>query len=79
MEGEFKAGDKIVFDQVLLTDADGKTEIGMPNLTGNVSAEFVRAGRNKTINVIKYKQKSRYFKKKGHRQHFIEVKITGIK
>ncbi|MGI9118321.1 MAG: 50S ribosomal protein L21 [Minisyncoccia bacterium] len=80
LPGEFKTGDKIVFDQVLLVDDGTKTEVGTPYLAGKtVESEFARAGRNKTINVIKYKQKSRYFKKNGHRQPFIEVKITGIK
>ncbi len=80
LPGEFKAGDKIVFDQVLLVDDGTKTEVGAPYLAGKkVESEFARAGRNKTIDVIKYKQKSRYFKKNGHRQHFIEVTITGIK
>ncbi|MFA5888868.1 MAG: bL21 family ribosomal protein, partial [Candidatus Paceibacterota bacterium] len=36
-------------------------------------------GRNKTVDVIKYKQKSRYFKKNGHRQPWFKVKIDNIK
>ena len=36
-------------------------------------------GRNKKIEVIKYKQKSRYFKNRGHRQPFFKVKITSLK
>ena len=60
LPGEFKTGDKIVFDQVLLVDDGTKTEVGAPYLAGKaVTSEFARAGRNKTIDVIKYKQKSR--------------------
>jgi large subunit ribosomal protein L21 len=79
MEGDFKMGDTITFDKVMLIDDGATTTVGAPYLaTNTVTSEFVRAARNKTINVIKYKQKSRYFKKKGHRQHFMEVKITNI-
>jgi large subunit ribosomal protein L21 len=44
-----------------------------------VEATLIEIGRNKTIDVIKYKQKSRYFKKNGHRQPFFKVTIDAIK
>ena len=80
LEGDFKAGDKIVFDKVLLVDNGVDTTIGTPYITGaKVESLFQKAGKNKTILVVKYKQKSRYLKKNGHRQPFIEVKISAIK
>src|SRR6185295_12444990 len=80
MEGDFKAGDVITFDKVLLVDNGSDTTIGTPYISGaSVSATFEEAGRNKTIDVIHYKQKSRYFKKYGHRQPFFKVKIEAIK
>ena len=42
-------------------------------------AIFEEEGRAKKIDVIKYKQKSRYYKKRGHRQPFFKVKIQAIK
>jgi large subunit ribosomal protein L21 len=79
MKGDFKKGDTITFDQVLLTDDGSKATFGAPFISGaKVVGEFVLAGRAKKINVIKYKQKSRYFKKNGHRQHFFKVKISKI-
>lgn len=81
MVGKFKEGDKITFDKVLLVDdgADSAT-IGAPYITGaEVTATLKKIGRHKTIDVIKYKQKSRYFKKNGHRQPFFEVLIDAIK
>lgn len=81
LQGEHKEGDKITFDQVLLTD-DGSTNItlGNPTIKGtSVSATLNKISRYKTIDVIKYKQKSRYFKKYGHRQPYFEVKIDSIK
>src|SRR3989344_808172 len=76
-----KEGDKIVFDKVLLVD-DGKSEatIGTPYIKGTVvNATLEKIARYKTIDVIKYKQKSRYFKKYGHRQPYFEIKIDSIK
>lgn len=77
----YKEGDKLVFDNVLLVD-DGasETSIGTPFIKGaNVGATLKKIGRYKTIDVIKYKQKSRYFKKNGHRQPYFEVQIDSIK
>ena len=79
LKGELKAGDKLTFDKVLLVDDGSSTKVGMPYIEGaEVSAEFVAEGRHKKLVVLKYRQKSRYYKKKGHRQHYAKVKITGL-
>lgn len=80
LDGDFNLGDKIVFDKVLLVDNGLDTTIGSPYITGaKVEALFQKAGKGKTIKVVKYKQKSRYLKKNGHRQPYTEVKISAIK
>ncbi len=80
LDGEFTAGDKIVFDKVLLVDNGIDTTIGSPYIAkAQVESIFQKAGRGKTVKVVKYKQKSRYIKRNGHRQPFIEVKISAIK
>jgi large subunit ribosomal protein L21 len=77
--GDFKPGDSVVFDKVLLTDNGSTTNIGEPYLKGaKVEAEIKRIDRAKKIVVIKYKAKSRYFKKRGHRQPFFEVTIKKL-
>ncbi|MEK7461683.1 MAG: 50S ribosomal protein L21 [Patescibacteria group bacterium] len=76
-----KEGDKLTFDKVLLVD-DGISEatIGTPFIKGaEVKATLKKIARYKTIDVIKYKQKSRYFKKYGHRQPYFEIQIDSIK
>lgn len=79
LDGDFKAGDKIVFENVLLTDDGSATNIGTPFLSGaTVTGELVEQGLSKKVTVIRYKSKSRYFKKKGHRQPFMKVKITSL-
>ncbi len=80
LDGDHKKGDKIVFDKVLMVDNGSDTTLGTPYIDGAiVEATFEEAGRNKKIDVIKYKQKSRYFKKNGHRQPYYKVKIAKLK
>ena len=80
IKGEYKAGDKLSFDQVLLVSNDKDTTVGTPYIDGaKVNAEIVEIGRSRKVMVIKYKQKSRYLRRNGHRQPFFKVKITGIK
>lgn len=79
LQGDFKQGDKIVFENVLMTDDGSAAQIGTPFLAGaKVTAELVEQGQAKKVTVIRYKAKSRYFKKKGHRQPFMKVKITNL-
>ncbi len=79
LPGEFTLGDKIVFDKVLLVDNGQDTTIGSPYIKeAKVESLFQKAGKGKTVKVVKYKQKSRYIKRNGHRQPFIEVKISAI-
>lgn len=76
----WKEGDLLTFDKVLLVN-DGKdsTDIGTPYVSGaKVSGTITKIGRHPKITVIKYKQKSRYFKKNGHRQPYFKVKIDKI-
>ena len=72
-------GGKFVFDKVLL-QADGeKLEIGMPYVSGaKVEAKILRHGRERKKIVFKYHSKTRYHKKKGHRQNYTEIEITSV-
>lgn len=75
-----KAGESVSFDQVLLL-ADGEdVKVGMPTVSdAKVTGKVVKQGHNRTVIVFKYHSKTRYRKKKGHRQLFTEVEITGVK
>jgi large subunit ribosomal protein L21 len=76
----FKVGDKVVFDKVMMVEKGANTTIGTPFLpSATVSGTVSEIGRNKTVEVVKYKAKSRYYKKNGHRQPFFKVKIDTIK
>ena len=73
-------GETVTFDDVLLY-ADGETtKVGTPTLEGvTVQGEVIKQKRDKKKIVFKYHSKTRYRKKKGHRQPLTEVKITTIK
>jgi len=80
LDGEYTVGDKIIFDKVLLVDNGKDTTIGAPYIkNATVESLFQKFGKAKTVSVVKYKQKSRYLKRNGHRQPYIEVKISAIK
>ena len=76
--GDHKAGDKIEFDQVLMTD-DGKvSKIGTPTTGGKVQATFLGNKKGKKLTIIRYKAKSNRDRRLGHRQQHAEVKIEKI-
>ena len=74
---------KIKFERVLLVgDAEAKdaATVGTPYIKGaTVSAEVIDEIRAAKIDVIKYKRRKGYKRKRGHRQRYLRVKITDIK
>ncbi len=71
-------GETVTFDKVLLV-SDKETIVGNPTVAGaTVSASVVCEGKDKKVIVYKYKRKSGYHKKNGHRQLFTKVKIDKI-
>jgi large subunit ribosomal protein L21 len=79
LPGEHKKGDKVAFDQVLLVDNGSDTTIGVPTIKGaSVKATVMSVGRAKKVEVAKFKAKSRYYKRRGHRQPYVRVKIDKI-
>ncbi len=74
---EAEPGQTVKFDVLMTADGD-KLDVGTPFLTGKISAEVVSHGRAKKISVVKYKAKSRYTRRVGHRQLFTKVKIGKI-
>jgi large subunit ribosomal protein L21 len=74
-----KVGEEIIFSEVLLLEKQKKLEIGNPLVKGaGVIGKVISHGKGKKVIVFKYKAKTRYKIKKGHRQPFTEVKITKI-
>ncbi len=75
-----EVGDKVNFDNVLLTDDGKNIKIGKPAVKGAVvSAEVLEHGRHKKILVYKKKRRKGYQRKNGHRQDFSAIKVNSIK
>ncbi|MDD6351432.1 MAG: 50S ribosomal protein L21 [Lachnospiraceae bacterium] len=71
-------GQKVNFDQVLLVGGD-EMKVGNPVVSGaTVEGSVLRNGKAKKVIVYKYKRKTGYHKKNGHRQAFTQVKIEKI-
>ena len=73
-----EAGENVTFDQVLAVSGD-ELKVGNPTVSGaTVEASVINEGRGKKIIVYKYKRKTGYHKKNGHRQPYTRVKIEKI-
>lgn len=76
---EAAPGQEVEFDKVLLIQSDDGLKVGKPYIEGGkVMATVESNGRHKKINILKFKRRKQYLKRMGHRQHYTEVKITGI-
>jgi large subunit ribosomal protein L21 len=72
-------GEKIAFDKVMLISDEKATklQVGQPFLEGTkIEAEIVEQTRTKKVTAVKYKRKTRYTRKIGHRQEVTTVKIA---
>ena len=78
--GDFKEGDKITFDKVLMSDDGQAATIGTPYIDGaKVTATYLGLQKGPKISIVRYKAKSNRDRKLGHRQKYAHVEITGIK
>ena len=72
-------GDEVAFDQVLTIVNDDDVKVGKPFIEGaKVTAKVEVQGKAKKILVFKYKAKSNYRRRQGHRQPFTKVVIEKI-
>lgn len=74
-----KAGDKVTFSDVLLVGNEGKVTIGKPLVKGaSVTGEVVGLKSGDKVIAFRFKRRKNVRVKRGHRQHYTEVKITAI-
>jgi large subunit ribosomal protein L21 len=72
-------GDVVELDDVRMLSLDGDISIGTPSVPdAKVVAQITAAGRGKKVIVFKYKSKTRYRRKNGHRQPYTDLTITSI-
>ena len=72
-------GESVVFDQVLTVVNDGDVKVGKPLVDGaKVTAKVEAQGKERKIRIFKYKAKSNYRRRQGHRQPFTKLVIEKI-
>jgi large subunit ribosomal protein L21 len=72
-------GDSIDLSPLLVVDGDQITSQADGLAGFKVSAEILGESKGPKIKIWKYKNKTGYKKRQGHRQQYTRVKITGIK
>ena len=72
-----EVGSEVVFDQVLAVNDNG-LKVGSDVASSTVTATVMNQGKAKKVIVYKYKRKTGYHKKNGHRQAYTQVKIEKI-
>ena len=76
---EAAVDDAVTFDQVLTVVNDGNVTVGKPLVSGaKVTGKVLQQGKEKKILVFKYKAKSNYRRRQGHRQPYTKVAIEKI-
>jgi large subunit ribosomal protein L21 len=76
LDGE--AGAEVALTPILLVDGETVTHDADTLAKANVTAEVVAQTKGPKIKIHKYKNKTGYHKRMGHRQRLTQVKVTGI-
>ena len=74
---DVEAGNAVTFDQVIAVSDNG-LKVGEAVANASVSATVMDQGKARKVIVYKYKRKTGYHKKNGHRQAYTQVKIEKI-
>jgi large subunit ribosomal protein L21 len=74
-----EAGASVTFDRVLLIGDGEQVTVGSPVVTGaSVSATVLGEELGPKLVIFKFKQKVKYRRRTGHRQHLVRVRIDAI-
>ena len=76
---DLTTGDEVTFDRVLMISDEGNVRVGTPTVDGaSVTAKVIGDSRGKKLVVFRFKRRKNVRVKRGHRQKYTRVKITGI-
>ncbi len=75
---EDAVGTELSLTPVLLVDGDTVTADAKALGAATVTAEVLAETKGPKIKIFKYKNKTGYRKRQGHRQRYTQVKVTGI-
>jgi large subunit ribosomal protein L21 len=69
----------VEFEPILVVEDGGRTRSASGDLSGSkVTAEVVGPARGPKVDIYKFRNKTRYRRHTGHRQHYTEIRISGI-
>lgn len=75
----YQVNESIVIDDVLLVGDDAKTVIGQPRVQGaTVKATVVSQYKGEKVIVFRYRQRTNYRRRTGHRQQYTRLQIDAI-
>lgn len=72
-------GDTVTFQPLLVVDDDGKTHYGQEAAHAVVTAKLLGEQKGDKVHVFKYKNKSGYARRQGHRQLMTLIEIADVK
>lgn len=76
---DWKVGDKLSFDEVLVLAREGNVKVGQPLVAGaKVSAEVLGDSHGPKLVVFRFRRRKNVRRKRGHRQDYTRVRITKI-
>jgi len=77
---DVEEGAAVEFDQVLMIADGDQIQVGAPYVEGaRVTATVQSQGRGPKVRIVKFRRRKHHRKQMGHRQHYTELKITGIR
>ena len=76
---DWKVGDRVKFDQVLLSENGKNIVVGTPTVAGaSVTVEILEHNRDKKLLIYKKKRRKGYQRKNGHRQGYTLLKVNNL-
>jgi large subunit ribosomal protein L21 len=72
------AGASVALTPLLLVDGSSVTSDASALANASVTAEVVAETKGPKIRIMKFKNKTGYRKRQGHRQKYTQVRVTGI-
>lgn len=77
---DMQDGDKVIFSEVSLLDDGKTTTLGAPFIEGGkVQGVLEEQGKGKKLSILRFRSKSNWHRRLGHRQPYMKVKITSLK
>ena len=75
-----KEGEKVTFDKILVCTKSNKAIVGTPYVkNAEVEAKVLSHVKGDKVTIFKFKRRTKYRRKRGHRQEYTEVEIKKIK